>query len=68
MFMSKQRVYLNDNNSKDNVTVIAMRINWELDKRLKKSTLIIIHHDEDETFHRRSNSESRVSWKDIQSI
>ncbi len=46
MFMSKQRVYLNDNNSKDNVTVIAMRMNWELDKRLKKSTLIIIHHDE----------------------
>ena len=45
-FTSKQRVYLNDNDSRDDVTAIAMKINWELDKRLKRSTLIITHHDE----------------------
>jgi len=42
----KQKVYLNDNNSKDNVTVIVMKINWELNKRLKRLMLIITHHDE----------------------
>ena len=41
----KQRVYLNDNDSKDNVTAIAMKMNWELNKRLKRSTLVITHHD-----------------------
>ncbi len=46
MFMLKQRVYLNDSDSKDDVTMIAMRMNWELNKRLKKSTLVITHHDE----------------------
>ncbi len=46
MFMLKQRVYSNDSNNRDNVTVIAMRMNWKLDKRLRKSTLIIIHHNE----------------------
>ena len=45
-FALKQRVYLNDNDSTDNVTVIAMRMNWELNKRLKRSTLVITHHDE----------------------
>ncbi len=45
-FTLKQRVYLNDNNSKDDVTAIAMRMNWELNKRLKRLTLIITHHDE----------------------
>jgi len=42
----KQKVYLNDSNNKDDVTVIAMRMNWELNKRLKKLILIITHHDE----------------------
>ncbi len=46
MFTSKQKVYLNDSDSKDNVTVIAMKMNWELNKRLRESTLIITHHDE----------------------
>ena len=46
MFTLKQRVYLNDNNSRDDVTAIAMRMNWELDKRLKRLTLVITHHDE----------------------
>ncbi len=46
MFMLKQRVYLNDSNSKDDVTAIIMRMNWELNKRLRKSTLVIIYHDE----------------------
>ncbi len=46
MFTLKQRVYSNDNDSKDDVTAIAMKINWELNKRLKESTLIITHHDE----------------------
>ncbi len=42
----KQKVYLNDSDSKDDVTIIAMRMNWELDKRLKELTLIITHYDE----------------------
>jgi len=42
----KQKVYLNDNDSKNDVTMIMMKINWELNKRLKESTLIITHHDE----------------------
>ncbi len=45
-FTSKQRIYLNNSDSKENVTMIAMRINWELNKRLKKSTLVITHHEE----------------------
>ncbi len=45
-FTLKQRVYSNDNDSKDNVTAIAMRMNWKLDKRLKRLTLIITYHDE----------------------
>ncbi len=45
-FMLKQRVYLNDNNSKENVTMTVMKINWKLNKRLKKLTLIITHHEE----------------------
>ncbi len=45
-FTLKQRVYLNDSNSRDNVTMIMMRMNWELNKRLKRLTLIITHHDE----------------------
>jgi len=45
-FMLKQKVYSNDNDSKKNVTTTAMRINWELSKRLKKLTLIITHHEE----------------------
>ena len=44
--MSKQRVYLNDNDSRNDVTAIAMRINWKLNKRLRELTLVIIHHDE----------------------
>ncbi len=43
---SKQKVYLNNSNSRDDVTVIMMRMNWKLNKRLKKLTLIITHHDE----------------------
>ncbi len=46
MFASKQRVYLNDSDSRDDVTAIAMKMNWELNKRLKESTLVITHHDE----------------------
>jgi len=42
----KQRVYSNDSDSKDDVTTIAMRMNWELNKRLRRLTLIITHHDE----------------------
>ncbi len=45
MFASKQRVYSNDSDSKDDVTVIVMRINWELNKRLRRLTLVITHHD-----------------------
>ncbi len=44
-FTLKQRVYLNDSDSKENVTTIAMRINWELNKRLRRSTLVITHHE-----------------------
>jgi len=44
-FALKQRVYLNDNNSKDDITAIAMRVNWKLDKRLKESILVITHHE-----------------------
>ncbi len=44
-FTLKQKVYLNDNNSKEDVTMTAMRINWELNKRLRKLTLIITHHE-----------------------
>ncbi len=46
MFTLKQKVYLNDSNNRNDVTVIAMKMNWKLNKRLKESTLIIIHHDE----------------------
>ena len=45
-FALKQRVYSNDSNSRENVMMIAMRINWELNKRLKELTLIITHHEE----------------------
>ena len=45
-FASKQRIYLNDSDSKKNVTTTAMRINWELNKRLRELTLIITHHEE----------------------
>ena len=45
-FASKQRVYLNDSNSRKNVMMTAMRINWKLNKRLRKSTLVITHHEE----------------------
>ncbi len=45
-FALKQRVYLNDSNSRNNVTAIAMKMNWELNKRLRKLTLVITHHDE----------------------
>ena len=45
-FTSKQRVYSNDSNSKDDVTAIIMKMNWKLNKRLRKLTLIIIHHNE----------------------
>ncbi len=46
MSASKQRVYLNDSNSKNDVTMIMMRMNWKLNKRLKELTLTITHHDE----------------------
>ena len=46
MFTLNQRVYSNNSDNRDDVTAIAMKINWELDKRLKRSTLIITHHDE----------------------
>ncbi len=45
-FALKQRVYWNDNDSKEDVMTTAMRINWELNKRLRESTLIITHHEE----------------------
>ncbi len=44
IFTLKQRVYLNNNDSKDDVTTIAMKVNWKLDKRLRKLILIITHH------------------------
>ncbi len=46
MFILKQRVYLNDSDSRDDVTVIIMKMNWKLNKRLKRLTLVITHHDE----------------------
>ncbi len=46
IFTLKQRVYSNDSNSRENVTMTAMRINWELNKRLKRLILIITHHEE----------------------
>ncbi len=46
MFASKQKVYLNDSDSKDDVTAIMIRMNWKLNKRLKELTLVITHHDE----------------------
>ncbi len=46
IFTLKQKVYLNNNDSRDDVTAIMMRMNWELDKRLRELTLIITHHDE----------------------
>ena len=46
MFTSKQRIYSNDNDSRNDVTTIAMKMNWKLNKRLKESTLVITHHDE----------------------
>ena len=45
MFALKQRVYLNNNDSRDDVTAIVIRMNWKLNKRLRESTLIITHHD-----------------------
>ncbi len=46
MFTLKQRVYLNDSDSRDDVTAIVIKMNWKLGKRLKKLTLVITHHDE----------------------
>ncbi len=46
MFMLKQRIYLNDSDSKNDVIMIVMKMNWELNKELRESTLVIIHHDE----------------------
>ncbi len=46
IFTLKQRVYLNNSNSRKNVMMIVMKINWKLNKRLKESTLIITHHEE----------------------
>ncbi len=45
-FTLKQKVYLNDSDSRKNVMMIAIRINWELNKRLRKLTLVITHHEE----------------------
>ncbi len=44
-FTLKQRVYSNDSNSRKDVTMIAMKINWKLNKRLKELTLVITHHE-----------------------
>ncbi len=46
MFTLKQRVYSNDSDSRNDVTAIMMRMNWELNKRLRRSTLVITYHDE----------------------
>ena len=46
IFTLKQKVYSNDSDSRENVTMTAMRINWELNKRLKRLILIITHHEE----------------------
>ncbi len=45
IFTLKQRIYLNDSNNRKNVMMIAIRINWKLNKRLRKLTLIITHHE-----------------------
>jgi len=45
IFMLKQRVYLNNNNSEDDVTAIAIKVNWKLNKRLRELILIITHHE-----------------------
>ncbi len=45
-FALKQKVYLNDNNNRENVMMIAMRINWKLNKRLRELILIITHYEE----------------------
>ena len=45
-FTLKQRVYLNDNNNRKDIMIIVMKINWKLNKRLKRLTLIITHHEE----------------------
>ena len=45
-FALKQKIYSNDSDSKENVTMTAMKINWKLNKRLKELILIIIHHEE----------------------
>jgi len=42
----KQKVYSNDSDNRENVTIITMKINWKLNKRLKRLTLIITHHEE----------------------
>ena len=42
----KQNVYSNDSDNRENVTIITMKINWKLNKRLKRLTLIITHHEE----------------------
>ncbi len=46
IFTLKQKVYSNDSDSRENVTMIAIKINWELNKRLRRSILIITHHEE----------------------
>ncbi len=75
IFTLKQRVYLNDSDSRENVTMIMMKINWKLDKRLK--WIDFNHHSswrtekidhENEISCRCSDKELKVSWKDIQSI
>ncbi len=45
-FTLKQRVYLNDSDSKDDIIAIAMKVNWKLNKRLRRLILIITHHEE----------------------
>ncbi len=45
-FTLKQKIYLNNNNSRDDVTTITIRMNWKLNKRLKRLTLVITHSDE----------------------
>ncbi len=45
-FTSKQRIDLNDSDNKEDVTMTAMRINWKLNKRLRKLTLVITHYEE----------------------
>ncbi len=45
-FTLKQKVYLNNSDSRKNVTTTAMKTNWELNKRLRELTLVITHHEE----------------------